>query len=121
MKKFLIPLSILIITSMAYADVKDRFRELDKIADQSEVQKNIKSKPQTSDGRSIDTQIKQKTAKPLARNFQNSGQDFTQGPTGFKENRITPQTNTSSPLLNPNGVPQGNSLQQQKNDNNYYN
>lgn len=119
MKKSLIALSVLIIALMAYTDVKDRFQQLDKIADQTEVQKNIKSQPETSQGAGIHSKINKAIERPIERNIQNSGQNFNQGPTGFKENRIVPQTTTASPITNPKGVPQGESLQQQTNDNDF--
>ena len=119
MKKILIPLSVLVISTMAYIDMKDRFCELDRIADQTEVQKNIKSQPETSQGAGIHSQINKAIERPIERNIQNSGQNFNQGPTGFKENRIVPQTTTASPITNPKGVPQGESLQQQTNDNDF--
>ena len=119
MKKILIPLSVLVISTMAYIDMKDRFCELDRIADQTEVQKNIKAQPETSDGSGVNSRIKQSIENPLERNIQNSGQNFNQGPTGFKENRIVPQTTKASPITRPGQMRQGESLQQQSNDNEY--
>lgn len=101
MKKVIIPLSILIISLMAYSDMKDRLHELDRLADQTEVQKNIKSHPATSDGSGINSQINQAIKSPLQNNIQNSGQNFNQGPTGFKENNIKPQTNPDNPFNTP--------------------
>lgn len=101
MKKIIVPLTILIISSMAYADMRDRFHELDRLADQTEVQKNIKSRPHTSDGSGINNQINKDIKTPLGSNIQNSGQNFNQGPTGFKDNHIEPQTNPANPFNTP--------------------
>ena len=65
------------------------------------VQKNIKSRPQTSDGSGINNQINKDIKTPLGSNIQNSGQNFNQGPTGFKDNHIEPQTNPANPFNTP--------------------
>lgn len=105
MKKLLIPLSIIIVASMAYIDINDRFKELDNLADQTEVQKNIKSQPQSTDGSGVQQHINKSINENLPSNIQNSGQNFDQGPTGFENKKFTPNANPANPLASPEKLP----------------
>ena len=51
--------------------------------------------------KTLDTAINKDIKTPLGSNIQNSGQNFNQGPTGFKDNHIEPQTNPANPFNTP--------------------